>query len=68
MVMSKDDKNDFLLNGGKFIRKAIDRYGCPIIKEKTKEKDWHPLIKFTSVRQRDICFRSLLHNPEIKEE
>ena len=66
--MNKSDKNHFLANGGILLRKGEDRYGKPIIKARTKAKDWHPYSKHSSKKERDGHFTYLLTNENYKED
>jgi hypothetical protein len=51
--MTKDDKNDFLARGGILLRPAEDKDGSPIIKQRTREKDWHTRLTFNRTARRD---------------
>lgn len=66
MAMNKSEKNLFLANGGILIRKGVDRYNKPIIKARTKDKDWHPHLKYTSIKQRDAVYDYMLKQEKEK--
>lgn len=67
--MNNDEKNQYLLNGGMLIRKGKDKYGNPIIKARTKDKDWHTLDNsYVNEEHRDLAFEQFLLLPEISED
>ena len=51
--MTKDEKLDFLDRGGILLRSDRDRSGSPIIKQRTREKDWHTRLTFNREAKRD---------------
>jgi hypothetical protein len=58
--MNKNEKEQFLRNGGTLIRTGKSRNGQPIIKQRTAQKDWHERIAFLDVAIRDKTFKALL--------
>ena len=66
--MNKSEKNLFLANGGILVRKCVDRYNKPIIKIRTKDRDWHSHFKGTSIKQRDGVYDYMLKQEKFKED
>ena len=66
--MNKAEKYQHLQNGGKLIRKGTGNSGKPIIKVKTKDKDWHTLCPYSTEEERDKAFSIYLLFPNMAED
>ena len=67
--MNKDEKYQYLQNGGMLIRKGKDKAGKPIIKARTKDKDWHTLNdSYVNEEHRDLAFKQFILLPKIAED
>lgn len=67
--MNKGEKYQFMQGGGMLIRKGKDKSGNPIIKARTKDKDWHILNNcYVNEEHRDFAFQQFCMLPSIAED